>query len=174
MTFSRSVVAVSLAGMLAAGVGGLALAGPASAAGLASAAGPASAAGRAGVQATAKAAKPVKTAKPVKKVKPAPKPKKTTAPFSLTGTLAGTDVAGSTVTVLVKGGKTSRGTTVTVTVAPTAKINLNDARAALAALPVGAHVAVGGTVTGTVRIATRVNAEAPEAPETPEVPSGTE
>ena len=79
--------------------------------------------------------------------------------FAVTGVLTGVDPAASTVTVLVKGGNTARGTSLTVTVAATAMITLDDAVSTLGALPVGAHVAVIGTVSGTVRTATKVNAD---------------
>jgi hypothetical protein len=180
MKFSTFPVALSLTGVLVAGMAGTAIAGPAVAA------------GRAGAAASAKApktAKPVKPAKPVKTVKPAPKSTKAVVPFAVTGTLSGVNAVARTVTVTIKGSKTVRGTTVTVAVATTAKIHLNDAPSTLAALPVGAHVAVGGTVTGSVRTATRVNAEfavvapspspslspspSPEVPQDPEVPEVT-
>jgi hypothetical protein len=113
--------------------------------------------------------KPVKPAKPqpvkpqpVKPVKPAkPQPTKPVkaVQFALSGALAAVDPAASTVSLLVKGGKEARGTTVTVVVAATAKIKLNDAVSTLAALPVGAHVAVSGTVAGSVRTAVKVNVE---------------
>jgi hypothetical protein len=91
--------------------------------------------------------------------RPAPRKPAKPTPFSVTGTLTAVDPAASTLTVLVKGGKHARGTAVTVAVAATARLHLNDRTVTLAALPVGAHAAVSGTVSGGVRTARRVNVE---------------
>jgi hypothetical protein len=112
--------------------------------------------------ATAKKAASGRSASKTHPVKPAKKHTR----FAVTGVLTGVDPAASTVTVLVKGGNTARGTSLTVPVATTAMITLDDAVSTLGALPVGAHVAVIGTVSGTVRTATKVNAE-DTAPPTP-------
>lgn len=105
--------------------------------------------------ATAKKAAAGKSASKSHPVKPA----KAHRRFAVTGVLTGVDPAASTVTVLVKGGNTARGTSLTVTVAATATITLDDTASTLGALPVGAHVAVIGTVGGTVRTAIKVNAD---------------
>ena len=105
--------------------------------------------------ATAKKAAAGKSASKAHAVKPV----KAHTRFAVTGVLTGVDPAASTVTVLVKGGNTARGTSLAVTVAATARITLDDTVSTLGALPVGAHVAVIGTVTGTVRTATKINAD---------------
>ena len=110
----------------------------------------------------AEAAKKAAAGTPARKPHPA---KKAHPRFAVTGRLTGVDPAASTVTVLVKGGTTARGTSLTVTVAATAPITLNDAASTLGALPAGAHVAVTGTVAGTVRTATRLNAHMTALPD---------
>lgn len=82
------------------------------------------------------------------------------AQFALSGTLTAT--TSSTVTLTVKGPRRDRGASVTVEVADTARIVLNHAPSTLAALPVGARVAVSGTATATTRTATRVKVETPD------------
>ena len=130
---------------------------------------------------TAKPTKPVKTqpAKPTKPVPtkaPKPQPTKTVkaVSFGLSGTLTGVDAAASTVTLLAKGGKDTRGTTVTVLVATTARIRLNDAVSTLAALPLGARVAVSGTALGSVRTAVKVSVEVHIVPTPTPTPTPTE
>jgi hypothetical protein len=107
-------------------------------------------------------AAPTKKAAPVQKptAKPTPTKKPSATPFSATGTLLSVDPAAATVTLQVRGGKdkSGRGTALTVKVAADAKVNLNDAPTTLSALPAGAHVAVLGTVTGSVTTVTKVNA----------------
>jgi hypothetical protein len=112
---------------------------------------------------TTPAAKPTSRPQPAKPTKPA-KPANAAAPFSATGTLTGVDPTALTVTLLVKGGKDARGTSLTVAVSSTARINLNDTPSTLAALPLGAHVAVSGTTSNTVRTASRINADSAAAP----------
>ncbi|TQS42987.1 hypothetical protein [Cryptosporangium phraense] len=89
------------------------------------------------------------------------KPARTTS-FALTGTLTGTTA--STLTLSVKGGTAPRGTTVTVSVAATARITLNDKTTTVDALPAGARVTVTGTQTDGVRTATRVQVKAEKEP----------
>src|SRR5205085_6297032 len=101
------------------------------------------------------------TRKPTEKPKPKPKPTKVkVVPYAATGTVTAVDAAGSTITLQVKGGKDKHNTSVTVAVASTARIRLNDKAVTLATLPVGAKVAVSGTSAGGVVTVTRVNANA--------------
>ncbi|HEX8347349.1 MAG TPA: hypothetical protein VF657_21810 [Actinoplanes sp.] len=121
-------------------------------------------------------AKPTKPPKPVPTKAPKPQPTKTVkaVSFGLSGTLTGVDAAASTVTLLAKGGKDTRGTTVTVLVATTARIRLNDAVSTLAALPLGARVAVSGTALGSVRTAVKVSVEVHIVPTPTPTPTPTE
>lgn len=140
---------------------------------------PANAAHPTGKPATS-TAKKTPAAKPTHKPQPAKptKPANAASPFSATGTLTSVNPTARTVTVLVKGGKNARGTSLTIAVSATARINLNDAPSNLAALPTGAHVAVRGTLNNTTRTATRINAESnavptPTTPTTPTTPQPT-
>lgn len=101
------------------------------------------------------------------------KPVKAHRRFAVTGLLTGVDTAASTVTVFVKGGNVARGTSLTVTVAATATITLDATVTALGALPMGAHVAVIGTVNGTVHTAAKVNADDTAAPTSTASPTPT-
>ncbi|HEY0000656.1 MAG TPA: hypothetical protein VGB74_09390 [Actinoplanes sp.] len=79
--------------------------------------------------------------------------------FEATGTVKAVNAAAGTVTVAVKGGtKEVRGKTVTVKVPPTVRIVVNGARKTLADIGTGFQIAVGGTQTGTVYLATKVTA----------------
>ncbi len=98
-------------------------------------------------------AKPVKVV-PVKPAKP--------VPFAAAGTVSSVDVAARTVTVAVKGGEASlRGRTVTLAVAPAARITVGDAPATLADLRPGHHVNVHGEQAGTVYTVHKANAVTP-------------
>ena len=120
---------------------------------------PADAAHPAGKPATS-AAKKTPAAKPTRKPKPTKpsKPANAASPFSATGTLTAVDPTALTVTVLVKGGKSAHGTSLTMAVATTARITLNDTPSTLGALHTGVHVAVRGTLSNATRTATRINA----------------
>jgi hypothetical protein len=92
------------------------------------------------------------------------KPAKTK--FAAVGTLAGVDAAAGSITMTVKGGnKDLRGSTLTLSVAPGARIRRDDNAATLAELQVGDKVAVAGTRSASGLTAARVNAEAPEPDE---------
>lgn len=110
------------------------------------------------------AAKPVtvkvtKTAKPVKPVK-VTKPVK--VQFTVNGTVAAVDPVAVTVTVDTTAGmKDLRGRTLVVTVAPTAKVVVDDVRAPLSAVTVGSQATVVGVRTGDAFTATKVSATSP-------------
>src|SRR4051812_19832492 len=143
----------------------------------ATAAGPAFAAGHQVTRPTTPAAKTVAhgkpSAPPAKPTsRPSGKPTHPGTPFAVTGRLTAVDVTTGTVTISVKGSRNARGTTLTVAVARTARINLDDTPSSLSALPVGAHVAVMGTLSGTARTATRINADDPDAKRSPSTSAG--
>jgi hypothetical protein len=86
--------------------------------------------------------------------------------FVLAGSLASVDTTAGTVSFQVHGGrdKTLRGTVVTVTVAPDAVVERNDAVATLADLVVGDHVVVKGSKATGSMVASRVIAEGLDLP----------
>ncbi|HEU5007465.1 MAG TPA: hypothetical protein VFT67_10850 [Jatrophihabitantaceae bacterium] len=83
------------------------------------------------------------------------------ARFTATGTVTAVDTTGQTVTLADRGGSRDlHGTSVTITAAATATIELDDATATLADVQVGDHVAAHGTrADGPVFTATRVAAD---------------
>jgi hypothetical protein len=90
--------------------------------------------------------------KPKKK---APRPVK----FAASGTVTAVDATAGTVTVRVKGGtKDGRGSTVAITVPPTARIVVNGAKKSLADIAVGFGITVTGTSADGVRTAARIEA----------------
>jgi hypothetical protein len=97
-------------------------------------------------------ASPAKPAKPAKPVK-----------FAASGRVSAVDGAARTITVVVKGGTSDlRGTTTTFSLAPAARVTVNDSQAALTDVQAGYKVAVQGDKVGSVYTAARVNASAPE------------
>jgi hypothetical protein len=88
--------------------------------------------------------------------KPVTKPTTVITTFTVSGTLTAIDPATSAVTVLLKGGKDTPGTSDIVTVAATARITLDDVPAGLVTLPAGSRVSVRGLSAGGMRTATKV------------------
>ena len=101
-----------------------------------------------------------KVTKPV--VKPVVKPVKPVV-FTAVGTVTAVDAEARTVTLLAKGGaKPVRATSVTVTVAPTAKVVVDGVVATLADVVAGHKVSVHGTSTAGKVLVTKVIASSPE------------
>lgn len=92
-----------------------------------------------------------------------PKPKK----FTVVGTIAEVDPAGSLTVQTRSGHKDLRNTTVTLLTTSTTKIRLNGVTATLDELAAGARVTANGTRSGTTYTAKVVNARIPVATPTP-------
>ena len=117
--------------------------------------------------------KPVKTAKATPKKTVKPTPVKTVKPakpveFSASGVLTAVDVAGSTVTIAVKGGTTDvRGKTVTFTVTSKARVRLDETTSTVAGLQPGYRASISGTRIGTAYTVLKLNADTPEPTPSP-------